>query len=123
MTILHEVIHDDSEEILIRKFKGVVKVEEVIESWKHLTDNNLVTLEHKGVINDICDCDLRLNHESFPKLMKYLNGDPVLKNIKLAVVCDSSKNIAFPLIAESEEKKLNVKVFTSMKSAINWIKY
>jgi len=100
MTIQHDHIYAYSEEILIRNFSGDVGVEEIIRSWEDLLDKGMLTSVHKGVINHLGNCNLNMNPESFDVLMGYLKQNPVLKRLKLAVVCDSPRNIVFPLMAE-----------------------
>lgn len=120
MTISHQNIEYSSEEVLVRKFDGTVNVEDIIESWEYLIENDILKDKHKGVINDISSCELGLNSESFRKLMSYLRMNPLLKKLKLAVVCDSAKNIVFPVLAEDEEE-LHVKPFSTFEAALRWI--
>ena len=120
MTIEYKKYINYSEEILVRKFEGKIHVEDIIGSWKYLIENNMITDNHKGVITDVCKCELDFKQESFRKLLEYIKKNPLLKELKHAVVCDSPNNIVFPYMAE-DERDLNVKPFSTFESATNWI--
>ena len=121
MTILHESFLAHSEEIIFRKFAGDVYVEDIIQSWEELLKSRTLTPAHRGVINMVGNCNLHLNPDSFETLMKYLKANPVLSRLKLAVVCDTARNIVFPMMAEEEEHTLKVRAFTTIEAALKWV--
>ena len=116
--IQHDVFPDN---ILIRKFHGTVSADEIIESWKYLCHNNLISSEIKGVINDLDDCELNMNMVSFGKVLKYMKQTRELKSIKLAVITNIPKQIIFPSFGELESIELKIRPFSSMNAAVNWI--
>jgi len=116
--IKHDVF---PENILIRKFYNTVSAEDIIESWKYLCDNNLISKNIKGVINDLEDCELNMNMESFSKVLIYMKQTRELKKIKLAVITNIPKQIIFPSYGELQEKALMIRPFSSMNAAVNWI--
>lgn len=107
--------------ILVRNFSGLVGVEEIISSWDHLIENKLITPSIKGVINRITDCELKMDINNFKTLIDYLKNNDILKKLKLAVICKDPKKIIFPMLGQWEERKLQIKPFTTESAAVNWI--
>ena len=109
------------ESILIRDFAGKVGVDEIIESWKYLITNNMISDATKGIINNISSCALHMNMESFKILINYLKTQDLLKKTKLAVICENPKTIVFPALGESKEDELKIKPFSTMNAAVSWV--
>ena len=107
--------------ILIKKFCGEVNVDTIIDSWIDMINQNLIMKTHKGVINDLVNCKLIMNHPGFEKLIAFLKSQKLLRSLKLAVICDSPDKIVYPMLGESVEKELKIKPFTTIDAAINWI--
>ena len=109
------------ESILIRDFIGEVNVEDIIESWEYFINNNLLDTNVKGVVNNMISCNLNIDMESFGALMAYMKEHKYLKGIKIAVVCDVPEKLVFPMLAEHRNSALQIKPFSSVKAASNWI--
>ena len=110
-----------SDSILIRKFTESVEVSDIIGSWEYLLEQKMLTDSVKGVINDITDCELKMNMESFKTLIGYLKEHEIFKKIKLAVICDDPKKIVFPVFGSLNESELNIRPFATMDAAVEWI--
>lgn len=121
MSIIYEKHPEYPDAILVRSFMGTVSVDEIIESWEHLIINDMITPSIRGVVNDISSCDLQMNMESFKTLAGYLKQNPSLKGIKLAVICIDPRMIVFPTVAQTEEKELEIKPFSTREAAVGWI--
>ena len=106
---------------MVREFSGRVALEQIIASWDYLLDNKMITPVLKGVINDLEFCEPGLNPDSFQKLMLYLKSKRELKRLKLAVICTMPKDIVFPILAESDERDLSVKTFSTFDAAAEWV--
>jgi len=107
--------------ILVREFLGTVSVNDIIDSWEYLIENKLLTSNLKGVINDLSNCTLNMDMNSFETLMKYLKSNEILKSLRLAVITNNPHNIVFPIIAELEKKDLEVGTFSTLDASVNWI--
>ena len=116
----HDLFPDS---ILIRDFTGKVNVNDIIASWEYLFNNQLINDNIKGVINNLVNCELDMDMESFPTLIGYLKNHDRFKTLKLAVISNNPKFIIFPLLGETEEKGLNIKPFSTDKAATNWIMF
>ena len=121
MSIVYENHSLYPESILIRNFIGKVGVDEIIDSWEYLIENNLIKETTRGVINNISVCNLVLDMGSFETLITYLKKKDYLKKIKLAVICNNPKTIIFPVLGESMESDLKIKPFSTVEAAVHWI--
>ena len=121
MSILLKPHIDFPKEIIVRKFEGRVEYIEILNSWKSLKGHQLVTSQTVGIICDLSNCDLQLDMNDFASLLSYLKTQGYLKQIKLAVITDSPKNIVFPMLGETQEKTLQIKPFNTEKAAVGWI--
>ena len=107
--------------ITIRTFSGTVNSKEIIDSWKSIIENNVNNKKLIGIINDLTNCELQINLDSFKSILDYMNKQDFLKKLKIAVVSESPNQIIFPFIAQKNEKELNIKPFSTMNAATNWI--
>ncbi len=107
--------------IYIRDFEGKVDFREIIDSWEFLLNSNLINPDTKGIINNLINCELDMNMDSFKTLMIYLNQHQELKNIKLAVLSVDPKSIVFPTLGETTQRDLKIKPFTTETAAVSWI--
>ncbi len=123
MSINYKKIYLYSESIIIRKFSGIISVDDVINSWDYLIKNHLLTEKQKGAISDLTQCQLDINPESFEKIALYLKNIPLFKHLKIAVISNTPDKTVFPLMGEMQEKELKIKVFYTIEAAINWIIY
>ena len=110
-----------SEKILVRKFNGAIQASDIIDSWKYVLRNNMISNEIKGVANDICNTELLMDMNSFGELMSYIKKNPVLSKLKLAVICDTPDKTVFPVVGNMENKELRIKPFSTMEAAARWI--
>lgn len=122
MNIQHYSNSHNYEDIIIRKFSNDVCLEDILDSWKKLIENNLITEKTIGILNDLSECKLCLNKDNFKKLICYLKSVDIIKCKKLAVVCDNPKYIIFPMMAENNETELKIKAFSTIEAATEWIK-
>ncbi|MBS2097609.1 hypothetical protein [Carboxylicivirga linearis] len=121
MSILYKKHSDFPDAILIRDFKNSVDVNEIINSWENLKENDLLTDKLKGVINNLLDCDLNMNMDSFKMLMGYLKQNECFYKIKLAVICNKPKIVVYPTLGEEKEGALKIKPFSTIDAAVEWI--
>ncbi len=121
MTIAHSYHDLHSEKIFVRDFYEKVDVKQIIDSWKILLEQNMITDKTVGVLNNFIQCKLEMNMDSFHTLTSFLSGNERLRKLKQAVVCDDPKTIVFPTLAEEQEKKLKIKLFTTEDAALLWL--
>ena len=121
MNIIHKKYHLFPETILVREFEGTVSSKDIIESWEELIEKKMINSKLKGVINNLIECDLKMDIKSFNSVIMYIKKQKELKKIKLAVVCNSPRTFVFPILGEHRHKDLQIKPFSSIDAATNWI--
>lgn len=121
MSITYERHELYPESIFIRRFIGNISLNDIIDSWEYLRINKVIDDQIKGVINNLSECNLILDMESFKTLIAYLEKQNYLKDIKLAVIADTPKKIIFPVLGENNESGLKIRPFTTIKAAVDWI--
>ena len=62
-----------------------------------------------------------MDMQSFDILISYLKKQDYLSKIKLAVICDNPRTIIFPTLGERQEQELQIKPFSTMEAAVDWI--
>jgi len=57
----------------------------------------------------------------FQKVLKYIKQTPILYTLQLAIVVNTPQKTIFPIIAKTRLKKLNIKPFSTLDAALNWL--
>ena len=120
MTVVYEYFKWHSSEILLRRFAGEITAEDIINSWEYLINNDILTREHIGVLNDIREADFKMNMETFKVLLKYLRDHDIFSGMKIAVIVDSPEKVIFPMVG-ADATGLNIKPFATPEAAAHWI--
>lgn len=107
--------------ILVRTFKGEIHVENILGSWRQLVINDLIPTSVLGIINDLRGAQLKMSMEDFQKLLSFIRSNEKIRKLKLAAVCSNPENMVFPTLAEFREKDLNIRPFSMMEAAVDWI--
>ncbi len=75
-----------------------------------------------GIINDFRELELDASINDVNKILKLIDDNyDIFKNIKIAVVVDSYKNIVFPMMVEKISKRAAIKPFSTLKAAEDWV--
>lgn len=107
--------------ILIRDFRGVVTIADIIASWENLIENRLITPNIKGVINNLTGCELKMEIKNRTILFDYLKQKAELKNLMLAVISNNPNMIVIPTLGEIEVNEVRIKPFSTFQAAESWI--
>jgi len=122
MNIIYKKHKSCPNSILVREFRGEINLDDIVNSWKYIIKQHLITSETKGIINNFLPCEkLFLDLESFKILIAYLKEIKSTKQLKIAVITNKPDIIIFPMLGENQEQELNIKPFTTIKAATNWI--
>ena len=120
MAIVYDKKAYPSGTILIRTFEDHVEIDDIIQSWKFLLVNNMLSNDVIGVINNISSCDLKMDIDGFYQVVAYLQTEDAFKRIRLAVICEDPKKIVFPTLGELIHD-LKIKPFSTYQAAVDWI--
>ena len=118
--VIHKIIKTEKGEYILRQFEGVITTEDIMDSFVHILNTNMISKSCKGILTDLLNVQLDFNMDTFKNLVIYIKSNPRLLAVKIAVVVDSSDKIVFPMMA-SNEPGLNVQPFSTMIAAENWI--
>ncbi len=108
-------------QILVRNFIGIVSAVDIIDSWKYLIQNNLLTETLLGIITNLENCELKMTMDSFKAVIEFMEQTEQLTKIKLAVITNNPKQIVFPSYVETKTKEMRVKPFSTINAAVEWI--
>ncbi len=112
----------DDNKILVRSIRGKADFEEIFDSWKDLINEDYFAPPVIGMINDYCGAELKVDISDMKKIKVLLEDYPdIFKSVKIAVVVDSFKNIVYPMIVEKVSEQANVRPFSTVKAARDWI--
>ena len=118
--VKYEIVKSQESNIIIREFYGVVKAEDVINSFKYILEKYDVE-NIAGIITDFDHAKLAMSLKQFPVVLEYINQNPIIFRIKLAVIVSTPKKIIFPLLAKTKLKKLKIAPFSTRNAAIVWM--
>jgi len=121
MSIVYKPHKKYPDSIFIREFYGKIKLNEILKSWVFLSEKILVDSSVKGLINNLLEAELEVDINDFEFIISQIIKLNFNKKIKIAVITVNPKTIVFPIMAESYNKDLNIKTFSSIEAAENWI--
>jgi len=121
MSIIYRKHELYPESILIRDFYGKIGVDDIIDSWKFIVENRLLTDSIKGVINNLTSCELNMELPDFEKLISFLKKQEYLMGVRLAVICTDPRMIIFPVLGEKIISEIKIKPFSTVDAGIEWI--
>ena len=95
-------------------------MEQVIFSWKHVIDNDLLKPTHKGIISDYRGACYTIKDEDVDTLESFFNENAdSFKGCKLAMVLDSVES--GEEIISKKNLFLDRKAFSSIQKALEWV--
>tara|TARA_R110002050_G_scaffold141251_2_gene266338 strand:+ start:42017 stop:42397 length:381 start_codon:yes stop_codon:yes gene_type:complete len=121
MTVMYERPDGYPEGIIIKKFSNTVGAQEVLASWDNMFAKDLINDQSRGVIINLLNCDFKMNMGGFRRIIMYLKNKKIFKRVKIAVVSISPEVIVYPFIGQQQEKELNIRPFSSVDAAVQWI--
>ena len=108
--------------ILVREARGKVTFDELYVSWKDMITTEKLNASLFGIINDFRELEIDAKISDVNNILKLIDENiDVFKEIKIAVVVDSYKNIVFPMMVEKISKKAQIKPFSTFDAARDWI--
>lgn len=118
--VTYDIIKVGSQEIIIRKFFGSVNLDDIISSFKFISEN-MLNEKKAGVVTDFIDAYIDFGFADLREIVNYIKSDKKISILKLAVVVDSPKKVIFPMMVQNNNPDLGIKPFSSKDAAIKWI--
>lgn len=117
----YEVTYRDYDIFLIRTFRGVITMDDILSTWEHIFTKNLITEKHRGVITDYRNCIPEVDIEDTREFENFFKLNfKNFKGLKIAAVIDSPK-IAIAMILKNNIPNIKLESFSTMRGAKNWI--
>jgi hypothetical protein len=113
----------EEKKLLIECYCGEIEFEDIVELKKEIEAN----LKEEAKINILIDIQEDISTLSIEKLDKFIqfyqNSEFISKIGSMAVVTDTPSQVAktMLLIDGLNENNIPIKVFSSVKSAVNWL--
>lgn len=116
-----EISSHEQNGVIVRRFSGDVRIEDIIVSWNKLFAAYPDLTDHKGIATVFLDARFKHESENLSILLEYFRGyDDHLKDVKIAFVMDNPMVTSVILLGQ-RLKWLHVKPFTTEKAAIEWL--
>ena len=116
-----EVTFHEQNGVIIRRFSGDVCFEDMLESWKMLIASYPSLKDYKGILTSFLDADIDPAGTNMNVLVEFLKGHlDQLKNLKIAVVMNTPL-VTNTIIMGQRMKSLQIKPFSSVEAAMQWI--
>ena len=108
--------------VIVHRFSGEVRLEDMIESWNRLFANYTNLKDYKGVLFIFLDAEVKHEDENLNLLVEYLKGYlDYLRDLKIAIVMDTPMVTSTIIIGE-RIKRLQIKPFATEKAALEWVR-
>ena len=113
-------IHEQSG-VIVRRFKGDVCFEDMIESWKQLLVKYPNLEAYKGILTSFLDADIRGEDGNMNVMVEFLKEHlDKLKDLRIAMVMDTPL-VTNTIIMGERMKSLQIKPFSTEEAALQWI--
>jgi hypothetical protein len=116
-----EVTIHEQNGVIVRRFSGEVCIEDMMESWNKLLASYTNLTDYKGILTSFLDAEIKHEDQNLNIIVEFLKGYlDQLKNLKIAVVMDTPM-VTNTIIMEQRVKSLQIKPFTTIEAAMQWI--
>ena len=107
--------------VIVRRFKGDVCFEDMIESWKLLLVKYPNLEAYKGILTSFLDDDIRGEDGNMNVMVEFLKEHlDKLKDLRISMVMDTPL-VTNTIIMGERMKSLQIKPFSTEDAAFQWI--
>lgn len=115
-------IKDEENKIIERKIVGEINSQEVLDTFQTIVDMVEDGFEAIGIINDLTEGKLNVSLNEIPKIASFLKKNAhVFSKVRMAACVNSPSNITIPLLVARQAIKINIKAFSTVEAARQWI--
>ena len=116
-----EITIHEQDGVIIRRFSGEVRFEDIIESWNSLFASYPKLENYKGILTNFLDADVKHEDRNLNVLVEFLKGKlDQLENLKIAIVMNTPM-VTNTIIVGQRVKSLQIKPFSTAEAAMQWI--
>ena len=107
--------------VIVRHFSGEVCFQDMMVSWNKLLTNYPDLKDYKGILTSFLDADIKPEDSNLNVMVEFLKAHlDQLKNLKIAVVMNTPM-VTTTIILGQRVKSLQIKPFSTIEAALNWI--
>ena len=116
-----EVTIHEQNGVIVRRFTGEVRIEDMMESWNKLLASYTNLRDYKGILTNFLDAEIKHEDQNLNVLIEFLkNYLDQLKDLKIAVVMNTPM-VTNTIIVSQRVKSLQIKPFSNVEAAMQWI--
>jgi len=116
-----EVSSHEQNGVIVRRFSGDVRLEDIIVSWDRLFATHSNLKAYKGIATVFLDANIKRGAENPDILLDFFSGHlGDLNGLKIAFVMDSPLVTSIILLGQ-RLRTLRISPFTTEKGAMEWI--
>jgi len=116
-----EVTIHEQNGVIVRRFSGEVRFEDMMESWNKLLASYTNLRDYKGILTNFLDAEIIHEDNNMNVMVEFLKDYiDQLKNLKIAIVMNSPM-VTNTIIVGQRVKSLQIKPFSTVEAAMQWI--
>ncbi len=113
---------DDEKNIFFKEYFGKITFEDVVKTWDLLLENNQMPENIKGIVLNYLQAEMDMGPEAAEKIVKYYGNHPeAFIGKRIAIVTERPKDIIVPVLMREEVKEFEVRPFSTIDAACQWI--
>ncbi len=113
---------DSSLRIQYKFYFGEITMIDIISSWEHAFENNIIPKETKGFILDYRKATFKIEIDDHAQLADfYKNHIDIFRNCKIGIITENPRDVVIPILVESLDDGYYSKPFSTLKAAISWV--
>lgn len=114
--------YDSEKYIMHKKHSGTFELKDILNSWDVIIKEAPYINDVRGYLLDYIDSSLKLNKRSDKKIINYFNShEEVFGGAKFAIVVSTPRDIIYPIIIEGLPKTYELKAFSTIEAAEDWL--
>ena len=107
--------------VILRRFTGEVRLEDMMESWNMLLASYTSLKDYKGILTSFLDAEIIHEDNNLNAMVEFLKDYlDQLKDLKIAVVMNTPM-VTNTIIVGQQVKSLQIKPFSTVEAAMQWI--
>ena len=108
-------------QVIFRRFRGGVCIDDMIQSWKEIFANYDDLSEYRGIVTSFLEADIKHDDNNFNVMVEFLK-DYVerITGMKVAMVMDTPM-VTSTIIMNQKMKNMHIRPFTTVDAAVEWI--
>ncbi|MBU2493656.1 MAG: hypothetical protein KJ571_13600 [Bacteroidetes bacterium] len=118
----YKYIYDERTGIFYKYYYGAITIKDIHTSWDEAIKNNLIPKNKKGFILDYTKATFDMKLSDHIKIADYYKDHlEIFGNHKIAILTQSAKDVAIPVLVESKDNGYYSHPFYTLEAAVRWV--